>query len=369
MSLPIAVLAALVPFVAAHGNIVGAGPSDNVQAAPSLYGGNFDGTPFTRMFYPDEGGRPWLGIGDLGDAWSMGCEAQMGPSSFMKVAAGSSFAIQWEGASAELDYESSYKSADAKYPFVHCQGTVAVDMAAADANANPAELEWTRIVYDGLDPNSYVSDELRGACSKSGAETYRGNNKWGIAKMVEQGSTVYFDIPGDLAAGKYIVRNELASLHAGAYKPQLYVGCVGVEVTGSGTSSLGQGTNAGALYSGNGALASLEINAGSFSFNGDGPSVSGLVSGGSKSTGSSNNSNNNNNNSSGSDSSSGNSDNGKAAEPTSTPAAALAASPTPSAEGSSEGGDSSATCRRRRRRGIASRDVASHKRSTFPHAH
>lgn len=86
-------------------------------------------------------------------------------------------------------------------------------MAAADANANPAELEWTRIVYDGLDTTSYASDELKGACSKNGAETYRGDNKWGIAKMVEQGSTVYFNIPGDLAAGKYIVRNEVRPHH------------------------------------------------------------------------------------------------------------------------------------------------------------
>ncbi|PGH13498.1 hypothetical protein AJ79_03628 [Helicocarpus griseus UAMH5409] len=87
--------------------------------------------------------------------------------------------------------------------------------SAASAN-NPSSLEWFKIAETGLDGQTWAIDTLN-----------QNGGKWDV------------QIPSSIAAGEYLVRQEIIALHS-AYSAggaQFYIGCAQVKVTGGGSAS------------------------------------------------------------------------------------------------------------------------------------
>lgn len=62
---------------------------------------------------------------------------------------------------------------------------------------------------------------------------------WGDTPLMSPGNAYTFTVPSCLAAGSYIVRNEIIALHTAGEYPgvQFYPSCFQIAVTGSGTST------------------------------------------------------------------------------------------------------------------------------------
>ncbi|KIY68975.1 lytic polysaccharide monooxygenase [Cylindrobasidium torrendii FP15055 ss-10] len=399
----LAVLAPLVSLAAAHGEVVAVQANGQYKQAPNIYyaadSRNSD-TPVSTMY--DAGGKAYALPSDFGDASAMSCESASIPPGTLTVTSGSTLRFYWEGASGELDGQAGVGSYVGSHAWVHAMGTVAIDIASCDgdcSSADPASLKWNRILYDGYDTTQTISDGLKQSMSNKPEPYYptSGTGLWGMASLIQRGSWVEATIPQDLVAGSYMSRVELAAVHSpGA--PQLYIGCARIAVEGSGTKSLTGGTIASQLYSTSGALATVDVYSGSFSFSGDGPALLDFAtqtSSGSSSS-SSGSSSSDNSSSDSSDSSSGSEDDGSyeddgskdvsdesssssdaPAETSSTyeaPAETSSSEAAPAATTSSEAATSTgaSTCRRRRRSlsgEKAKRVVKMHKRSSFPHVH
>lgn len=89
-------------------------------------------------------------------------------------------------------------------------GSVAVDIASCGgdcANVNPADLNWNRILYDGLDYGATVDGGVKAAMAAK-PEPYQGDARWGLANLIARGSWVEAIIPADLVAGNYLTRVE-----------------------------------------------------------------------------------------------------------------------------------------------------------------
>ena len=101
-------------------------------------------------------------------------------------------------------------------------------------NVDKTSLKWTKIAEAGL---------VSGTANVNGV--------WATDKLREAGGWNDATIPSDLAAGKYVIRNELIALHrAHINEPEFYMQCGNIEVTGGGSNDLsGSGVVASQLYS------------------------------------------------------------------------------------------------------------------------
>ena len=103
------------------------------------------------------------------------------------------------------------------------------DCSSVDAGT----LKWTKIAEEGV----------------TGPANTQGT--WATDNMVSNGGVASATIPSDIAAGNYVLRNEIIALHkAHLGEPEFYMQCGNVEVTGAGTDDLsGAGVAASLLYS------------------------------------------------------------------------------------------------------------------------
>lgn len=206
---------------------------------------------------------------DFRDNGKMACENAGGAPKTIKIDAGSTLQIYWQGATGELLHKGGIGIATSYNPWVHAMGPIMDYMTDCNGdckNFNAANAGWTKIANAGIDMNQSVLGGLKSAMA-SKPENYwprNGAGLWAIAKLVQQGSRWDVTIPKNLKNGHYIVRNELGAVHSplgsdprsGA---QMYVACVQVEVVNGGSASLPSGTQAGQLYSPTGEFAKYNV--------------------------------------------------------------------------------------------------------------
>ena len=131
--------------------------------------------------------------------------------SHIPVTAGQTVSLQWS------PWPDSHKGPVIDY-LANCGGSC--------ATANKNNLQWFKIAERGLTNGVWAADELLQA-----------GNKWKVT------------IPGDIAAGNYVLRHEIIALH-GAGSPngaQLYPQCINFAVSGGG-SARPSGTAGTSLY-------------------------------------------------------------------------------------------------------------------------
>lgn len=103
----------------------------------------------------------------------------------------------------------------------------------------------------------YTEDDGTGAIwSKIDEDGYDGS-EWAVDRLIANGGKHELTVPEGLAAGKYLIRQEIIALHESdtafseneARGAQFYPSCVQVEVTGSGSAVPDQGFDFNADYS------------------------------------------------------------------------------------------------------------------------
>ena len=74
--------------------------------------------------------------------------------------------------------------------------------------------------------------------------------KWAATTMIENNSTWSTTVPASLAPGQYVFRHEIIAMHGAGSEngAQNYPQCFNIEVTGSGSQELPEGTLGTALY-------------------------------------------------------------------------------------------------------------------------
>ncbi|KAF5329908.1 hypothetical protein D9758_018257 [Tetrapyrgos nigripes] len=307
VSLALGLLAHLLPVVEAHGQIGGVMANGKYNAGPNIY---YDGdsvnsqTAIRKMF--SAASPAYLNYWDFNDNSKMACEGAGPAPKTIKVSAGSQLQIYWEGATGELLNKPGTGNTKGKNPFPHAMGPVTDYIASCNGECSKfdaANADWVKLAEFGLDKSQSVSSELRNAMDGKPEPYYpKEQGLWGIAKLVQESSTWTVTIPQGLKNGQYLIRNELSAVHSPKSSgggPQLYVGCVQVEVVDGGSEGLPGGTKAGSLYETDGYLANFNVYSSNV-FKDIGPTIANLVSGGSSSS-----SNNNDKPSSNSGSSSG----------------------------------------------------------------
>ncbi|KAL2760994.1 glycoside hydrolase family 61 protein [Sodiomyces alcalophilus JCM 7366] len=134
---------------------------------------------------------------------------------YAPVQAGSTVDVQWQG------YPESHKGPVLTY-LARCG-----DGPGACATANKTELEFFLVDSEGLIDPDVDSDEHASAPGYWASDLFRENNS---SRVVQ--------IPEDLAAGHYVLRQELIALHYALLPtmggPQHYPQCVNIEVVGGG---------------------------------------------------------------------------------------------------------------------------------------
>lgn len=128
--------------------------------------------------------------------------------SFVKAAAGDTLAFRWfhfKPSDPGDILDPSHKGAVLTYiaPFTEGNGAIPI---------------WSKLAQQGFD------------------------GEWATIKMIPNGGKVEFSLPKALAAGKYLIRQELLALHMADFRgdtnpgrgAESYPSCVQVEVTGSG---------------------------------------------------------------------------------------------------------------------------------------
>ncbi|TRM64799.1 glycosyl hydrolase family 61-domain-containing protein [Schizophyllum amplum] len=271
--LKLASLVALLPFLAsvhAHGQLFDVYADGVTKSAPNVY---YDGdrvnsdTPIRKMY--KSSAEAYVLPGDFSDNSKMSCEGygSAGAPSSLSVAAGSSVTLQWSGATSELTWVTSVP--DGAQAWVHGTGPVMNYLASCDGDCNTADVTnagWTKIDEFGIDFSQSISDNLRNALASKPEPYYpEGSGLWGVAKLVQDGSKWTVNIPSGLAPGGYILRHEMYALHNpkkdgdNTSGPQGYIACVQLDVTGSGSTYLPEGTQAGQLYDPNGDFANFDL--------------------------------------------------------------------------------------------------------------
>ena len=120
------------------------------------------------------------------------------------IQAGSSLGIQW--------HHNSNSPSDDIIDSTHV-GPIIFYLAKSDSGAGNV---WFKIYEDGF-----------------------ANGKWAVDRLIANRGRVDITIPSDIAPGNYLLRGELLALH-GAYAlngVQPYVGCVELNIAGSGTAN------------------------------------------------------------------------------------------------------------------------------------
>ncbi|KAK3319671.1 glycosyl hydrolase family 61-domain-containing protein [Cercophora scortea] len=155
-------------------------------------------------------------------------------SSFVKAAAGSTLTFEWFHDNRGDDIiDGSHKGPIITY-------------IAPFTTGNGASSIWTKIAEEGFDTSTKL---------------------WAVDKLKTNGGKKDFTLPAGLAAGKYLIRQEIIALHESdaAFNvnsvrgAQFYPSCVQIEVTGSGTAVPTQNFNfnTGYTYSDPGILFNL----------------------------------------------------------------------------------------------------------------
>ncbi|KAK4160481.1 LPMO lytic polysaccharide monooxygenase, partial [Cladorrhinum sp. PSN259] len=162
---------------------------------------------------------------------------------------------------------------DISSPEINCnvKGATAVsDFISANAG-DRLTFEWRRITRgdDIIDPShsgpiiTYITPFVDGQPSggvwtKIHEEGFdSATKKWAVDKLIAQKGKWDFNLPAELKAGKYIVRQEIIALHEADKRfdqdpkrgAQFYPQCVQVEVGGSGTREPDQAFNLNTGYS------------------------------------------------------------------------------------------------------------------------
>jgi cellulase len=132
-------------------------------------------------------------------------------SSFVKAAAGDSLTFEWlHNTRGDDIIDGSHKGPIITYIAPYTEG-------------NGADAIWTKIAEDGYDSTT---------------------KKWAVDKLIAAKGMQDFVLPANLAAGQYLIRQEIIALHESdtafnvnsARGAQFYPSCVQIEVTGSGTA-------------------------------------------------------------------------------------------------------------------------------------
>jgi hypothetical protein len=132
------------------------------------------------------------------------------------VPAGSDVQLQW------TSWPSSHHGPIVTY-LAPCNGDC--------ANVDKSTLEFFKIAETGLIDNSNPP------------------GFWAADRLRENSGTWTVNVPGDIASGNYVLRNEIIALHSAGNEggAQNYPQCINVEVTGGGSASP-QGTPAVDMY-------------------------------------------------------------------------------------------------------------------------
>jgi lytic cellulose monooxygenase (C1-hydroxylating) len=140
-------------------------------------------------------------------------------------------------------------------------GTVGMFWTSDDKNINPdgwAESHrgpiMTYIAPCGGDCSSIDASSLKWTkIAESGVVSGQANTQgtWATDVMRSNGGVASATIPSNIAAGNYVLRNEIIALHkAHEGEPEFYPQCANIEVTGSGSDDLANsGVLASQLYS------------------------------------------------------------------------------------------------------------------------
>jgi hypothetical protein len=202
----------------------------------------------------------------------MSCEASSssGAPNTVKVKAGSTVSVFWEGATSELNGKAGTGGLTEYNPWVHAMGTVSDYITSCNGECSAFDATnagWTRLTSDGLDTSQSISEDLRSTmANKPEAYSPKGNGLWAMAKFVQDGSKRDVTIPS-LKSGQYILRQELIAVHNPKNSdpttgPQVYAACIQLDVTDGGNLSLPGGTQSSALYETNGAFANYNVYSG-----------------------------------------------------------------------------------------------------------
>jgi len=115
----------------------------------------------------------------------------------------------------------------------------------ADINAgSKITFQWNTWPADHLGPVSVYMASCNGECSSfntANAKWFKIDEKgytnkvWASQNLIANNNSWTATIPSELAAGQYLVRNEIVALH-NANQPQYYPSCTQLNVKGSGSS-------------------------------------------------------------------------------------------------------------------------------------
>ncbi|KAJ4475008.1 glycoside hydrolase family 61 protein [Lentinula aciculospora] len=264
----------LLPLVNAHGQILGVSANGVYNDGPNIYysGDAKNAKTAVRTMYEASGPSYNLPT-DFTDDSKMACEGASGAPVTIQVSAGSDMQIDWVGATSDLLNQPGTGDKtwpDGEYPWVHAMGTVATYIASCTngdcTTFDASEGSWVKLEMDGIDLSQSISDDLRSTMAAKPEEYYpTGAGLWGMAKFVQDGSSWNVTVPSGLQNGQYIVRHELMAVHNpltssdATTGPQVYVGCIQVEVVDGGDVTLPEGTKAGSLYAADGDFAQYNV--------------------------------------------------------------------------------------------------------------
>ncbi|KAJ3876182.1 glycoside hydrolase family 61 protein [Lentinula edodes] len=262
------------PCVNAHGQILGVSANGVYNDGPNIYysGDAKNAVTAVRTMYEASGPSYNLPT-DFTDDSKMACEGASGAPATIQVSAGTDIQIDWVGATSELLNKPGTGDKtwpDGEYPWVHAMGTVATYMASCTngdcTTFDASQGSWVKLEMDGLDLSQSISDDLRSTMAGKPEAYYpTGAGLWGMAKFVQDGSSWNVTVPSGLQNGQYIVRHELMAVHNpltssdATTGPQVYVGCIQVEVIDGGDVTLPEGTAAGSLYAPDGDFAQYNV--------------------------------------------------------------------------------------------------------------
>jgi len=135
---------------------------------------------------------------------------------------------------------------------------------ATVAAGGKVELEWTAWPESHHGPMISYLANCNGECTDVDKTTLLFNKidqaglidgstapgKWASDEMIANNNTWVTTIPSTIAPGKYVLRHETIALHSAGEVggAQNYPQCVNLEITGSGSDSLSDGTLGTALY-------------------------------------------------------------------------------------------------------------------------
>lgn len=247
----------LVPLVAAHGAITKVETSSGKSTtALSRYNPNAKGDSAIRIMLKDIEPNAFVTPDNWGNNAKMSCpDAGNRPaSSHLQVAAGETLSIFWEGATGEIDHKPGVGSFVGQHAWVHATGPILNYLADCKGDCtkfDPTNAGWTKISADGVNMNAEISSDLRRTMAGKPEPYYPAEGKkglWASAKLIQDGSVWRVPIPAQLKPGKYMLRHEISAMHS-PKKNQNYIGCIQLDVTGSGSATLPGGTQAKDLYS------------------------------------------------------------------------------------------------------------------------